>query len=131
VEAAKENSSYDPPYKPIREEQPCTNEWFLKTPGRTTRQWVGWQVNAIGVCVINPGNLSNPIAQYVCLVAKDIEEVVTREGDSGTMIVDKDFRPIMMVNSGEDACSTMPDITRMPLCYQRSSKTLQTKSEGV
>lgn len=35
----------------------------------------------------------------------------SREGDSGAIILDKDFQPVAMVQSGEEAWNGYPDIT--------------------
>lgn len=104
-ENAKTYFNNGPTFKPIRRTVPQTDETFLKPPGRST----GWrEASCNGIQSIINQDTGNEYKEYA-FITHPGTDVVSTFGDSGTMIMDKDFHPTTMIWGGKS--NVTPDIT--------------------
>jgi hypothetical protein len=87
-----------PHLKPVREGELVPDELVFKPRSRTTKKWVAGTFNAIR----STQNTTGDKTREWCLVALDLRGSMSEKGDSGSIIIDKDFRPVAMLWGGED-----------------------------
>ncbi|PVH72221.1 hypothetical protein DL98DRAFT_520603 [Cadophora sp. DSE1049] len=109
VDLAKIYFAPGPAFKPIRTTFLANNEICLKPPSRTTREWTIGSVNSIRTYTQSqPGGV---LYTLYCIICTTTGDVFSRNGDSGAIVLDKNFQPVAMVQSGDDAVNGNPDIT--------------------
>ncbi|KAH9208931.1 hypothetical protein DL95DRAFT_467235 [Leptodontidium sp. 2 PMI_412] len=109
ITLAKAYFAPGPAFKPVRTTFLAGGEICLKTPSRTMREWTIGSVNTIRTYTQSRPH-GVPFTLY-CIVSTTTGMTFSREGDSGAIILDKDFQPVAMVQSGEEAWNGYPDIT--------------------
>jgi hypothetical protein len=89
---------YQGPYfKPLRDSGLKPNDLVFKPRSRTTNTWTGGRFNAIRSTQKHGGI----VTREWCLIALPPREAMSSGGDSGSIIVDKEFQPIAVLWGGE------------------------------
>ncbi|KUJ14128.1 uncharacterized protein LY89DRAFT_686663 [Mollisia scopiformis] len=86
-----------PEFKPLRRDDPKSDEVFFKVPSRTT----GWKQGTFtGIKATLASSEFPNITREWCFVSPSPYDQVTRPGDSGAPLIDSNFRPIAMAWGG-------------------------------
>jgi hypothetical protein len=110
ITAAEQHFHLGPSFLPIREAPLARNDVCFKPPSRTTREWIGAQVNDIDAILKTPQG--TPRSQYCLITAAPREHAtVSKKGDSGSIILARDFYPAAVLWGGISAASGLPDVT--------------------
>ncbi|KAH9215488.1 hypothetical protein DL95DRAFT_461126 [Leptodontidium sp. 2 PMI_412] len=110
IAAAKSYFAPGPSFASLRKTPLSSLDMVFKPPSRTTSEWTIGRVNSIYTATKStPGGV--PYKCY-CIVSaiKNASAVCSRHGDSGSVILDKDFRPVAMVQSGTFATARQMDV---------------------
>ena len=97
--AATEYFNHGPYFKPVRDNDLVAGELVFKPRSRTINNWVGGTFNAIRST--QKGEGISIVTREWCLVALHPREAMSAKGDSGSIIVDRDFRPVAMLWGGD------------------------------
>ncbi len=101
VDAANDYFKDGPAFKSVRTMKLERSEICLKPPSRSIHDWVIAYRNPIDNYK-QPSAGQVPFPQYALICPPfQKHQVVSVEGDSGSILLDKDFHPTMMVTSGE------------------------------
>ncbi|KAH6714882.1 hypothetical protein BKA61DRAFT_655275 [Leptodontidium sp. MPI-SDFR-AT-0119] len=111
ITTAESYFAYGPSFKPIRSTPLKAFEVCFKPPSCTTKDWTVGRVNSIDM-ITQQNSTVSPQEQY-CIVSGglDIKAVVSAEGDSGSIILDKDYQPVAVLYAGYEATNINQDIT--------------------
>ncbi|PVH74859.1 hypothetical protein DL98DRAFT_575420 [Cadophora sp. DSE1049] len=111
IAIAKRYFASGPSFKPIRSTPLKALEVCLKPPSRTTTDWTIGRVNTINT-VTQQNSITIP-HEYYCIVSTstNITAAFSAKGDSGSIILDKDFQPVAVVQDGTEATALSQDIT--------------------
>jgi hypothetical protein len=109
----KQHFGDGPRFKAIRTTEFTRSKVYLKPPSRST----GWRVaicNGIQPTLKKYGT----VTQEWCFVTPSVRDHVSELGDSGSMILDDQYRPAAMLWRGIGVANgVLPDVT----CYSSSS----------
>lgn len=86
-----------PHFKPVREGDLSPDEVVFKPRSRTTNEWVGGTFNGIRSTQKSLGG----VTRECCLLALHFKKAMSAPGDSGSIIVDRKFRPVAMIWGGD------------------------------
>lgn len=98
---AKMHFHKGPSFKPIRLDAPQKLEICLKPPSRRTPEWRVGEISAIPTAVGSrqPG-ATGSVTRYPAIIASHGSAVFSKMGDSGSVVLDKDYRPFGMIQAG-------------------------------
>ncbi|RDL37159.1 Uncharacterized protein BP5553_04592 [Venustampulla echinocandica] len=97
LRAATQYFTSGPHFKPVRDDDLSPGELVFKPRSRTTNKWTRGTFNAIRSTQRSAGIAT----REWCLVALLPHESMSAGGDSGSIIVDQEFRPIAMMWGGD------------------------------
>jgi len=97
-----------PLFKPLRATRPTVNELYLKSPGRSSKNWMAAKCNDVQRTVKYMGEI---LQEYCFILADGTSTPSTRKGDSGSIIFDSNFKPLAMVWGGDDNDLEFGDVT--------------------
>ncbi|CZR51507.1 uncharacterized protein PAC_01384 [Phialocephala subalpina] len=97
--AATKHFNLGPYFKPVRDDDLTPGELVFKPRSRTTNKWVGGTFNAIRSTQKTKGRSS--ATRELCLIALNPQGFMSAKGDSGSIIVDRDFRPVAIIWGGD------------------------------
>lgn len=89
-----------PHFKPVRDDDLRPNELVFKPRSRTTKDWAAGTFNAIRSTQKRKG--IDGVTKEWCLIALDPERAMSAKGDSGSVIVDGDLRPVALLWGGDE-----------------------------
>ncbi|PVH79374.1 hypothetical protein DL98DRAFT_572555 [Cadophora sp. DSE1049] len=100
-----------PSFKPIRSTPLKALEVCPKPPSRTIDRWTVGRVNTINM-VKQQSSTAVPYEDY-CIISTSTKMTAafSAKGDSGSVILDKDFQPVAVVQDGINATAVSQDIT--------------------
>jgi hypothetical protein len=96
LRAATQYFTPGPYFKPVRDDDLSPGELVFKPRSRTTNKWIGGTFNAIRSTQKSVGI----VTREWCLIALSPQEAMSASGDSGSIIVDQEFRPVAMILGG-------------------------------
>ena len=88
-----------PEFKPVRENSLVPGELVFKPRSRSTNKSVVGTFNAIRST--QKSKSSDSATREWCLVSLDPTGFMSAKGDSGSIILDRDFRPVAMLWGGD------------------------------
>ena len=103
----------EPLFEPLRTTRPTVEELYLKSPGRSSTNWILAKCNDVQRTVRYMGEI---LQEYCFIIADGTSAAVTQKVDPGSLIFDSQFKPIAMVWGGDDNDLEFGDVTcAMPI----------------